>query len=200
MYDKVKLFLDFDETITLSTKQFVKLANKKFKLHKDWQELKVWNFTDLYPNITVDDINEIFCSDDFFVDLEPHKGVIETIDKLKDNLDIYIATIGLKENLNKKIKWLNNNLNDISFNFIGVPDYNGYIINDKSNIDMSGSIFIDDRLDNLKSSNARLKILYKDYRNYSWQKTNCNEEIYIVNTWDEIYDILDFFIKHNEML
>lgn len=200
MDNKIKLFLDFDETITLSTKQFVKVANKKFNLNKNWHESKLWNFTDLYPEITVEDVNEIFCSEDFFVDLEPHKGVVETIEKLKDGLSLHIATIGLKENLNKKVEWIKKNFKDVEFEFTGILDDGVNIVYNKSSIDMSGSIFIDDRIDNLRSSNAKLKILYKDYRNYSWQKTDCNEDIYIVNSWKEIYDILDFFIKHKEMI
>lgn len=200
MDDKIKLFLDFDETITLSTKQFVKVANKKFNVNKDWHESRLWNFTDLYPEITVKDVNEIFRSDDFFVDLEPHKGVIETIESLKDKIDLHIATIGIKENLNKKVKWIKDNLKDIEFEFTGILDDDGDIIYDKSSIDMSDSIFIDDRIDNLRSSNAKLKILYKDYRNYSWQETDCSDDIYIVNSWEEIYEILSFFIKHKEMI
>ena len=197
MDNKIKLFLDFDETITLSTKQFVKIANKKFNLNKDWKKLKSWNFTDLYPMITTEDINKIFCSEDFFVDLELHNNALNTILDIKDNIELHIATIGLKENLNKKEKWLNNNLNGIKFIFDGILDNNKC---DKSSIDMSNSIFIDDRIDNLISSNAKLKILYKNYRDYKWQKIDYKEEVYVVNSWEEIYKILYFFINHKEMI
>lgn len=197
---KIDLFLDFDETMTKSIKQFIKIANKKFNVNKDWKDLRLWNFVDLYPNITLNDINEIFCSEDFFIDLEFHEGVIETLEKLKDNLNIHIATLGLDDNLDKKQIFLKNKIKEINYNFVGVLDKGKEELNDKSCVDMSNSIFIDDRVTNLRNSNANIKILFKDYRHYYWQEVEPNDNIYIVNSWEEIYDILKFFIEHKEML
>lgn len=196
MNNKIDLFLDFDDTICLTSKQFVKLANRKYKKEEDWNNIKRWDFKDLYPEITNNDIDNIFSSEDFFVDLELCENCLDVINSIKDLANIHIATIGTDKNLKNKMKWIKENLN-IDFNFNGILDTG---INDKSSIDMSGAIFIDDRTDNLRSSNANIKILYKNYHNYSWQQIEPNDNIYVVDSWEQICSILDFISKNPEFI
>ena len=196
MNNKIDLFLDFDDTICLTSKQFVKLANKKYKKEEDWNNINRWDFKDLYPEITNNDIDNIFSSEDFFVDLELCEKCLDSINYIKNLANIHIATIGTDNNLKNKMKWIKENLN-IDFNFNGILDTG---INDKSSIDMSGAIFIDDRTDNLRSSNANIKILYKNYHNYSWQQIEPNDNIYVVDSWEQICSILDFISKNPEFV
>lgn len=196
MNNKIDLFLDFDDTICLTSKQFVKLANKKYKKEEDWNNINRWDFKDLYPEITNNDIDNIFSSEDFFVDLELCENCLDVINSIKNLVNIHIATIGTDKNLKNKMKWIKENLN-IDFNFNGILDTG---INDKSSIDMSGAIFIDDRTDNLRSSNANIKILYKNYHNYPWQQIEPNDNIYVVDSWEQIYSILDFISKNPEFI
>lgn len=197
MYNNIKLFLDFDDTITLSAKQFIKIANKKFNTNKDWRDVKKWNFIDLYPNITYEDIDSIFCSKDFFVDLEIIDGVLECLNKIKNSIDINIVTIGKPENLENKKIWLSENFKNIKYNFVGITET--FNIN-KSSIDMKNGVFIDDRFNMLKNSNASTKILFKNFNDFEWQKHDPGSNIYIVNTWNEIYDMLKFYLNHNKFL
>ena len=196
MNNKIDLFLDFDDTICLTSKQFVKLANKKYKKEEDWNNINRWDFKDLYPEITNNDINNIFSSEDFFVDLELCENCLDAINSIKNLVNIHIATIGTDKNLKNKMKWIKENLN-IDFNFNGILDTG---INDKSSIDMSGAIFVDDRANNLRSSNANIKILYKNYHNYSWQQIEPNDNIYVVDSWEQICSILDFISKNPEFI
>lgn len=196
MNNKIDLFLDFDDTICLTSKQFVKLANKKYKKEEDWNNINRWDFKDLYPEITNNDIDNIFSSEDFFVDLELCENCLDVINSIKNLVNIHIATIGTDKNLKNKMKWIKENLN-IDFNFNGILDTG---INDKSSIDMSGAIFVDDRADNLRSSNANIKILYKNYHNYSWQQIEPNDDIYVVDSWEQICSILDFISKNPEFI
>ena len=196
MNNKIDLFLDFDDTICLTSKQFVKLANKKYKKEEDWNNINRWDFKDLYPEITNNDIDNIFSSEDFFVDLELCENCLDVINSIKNLVNIHIATIGTDKNLKNKMKWIKENLN-VDFNFNGILDAG---INDKSSIDMSGAIFVDDRTDNLRSSNANIKILYKNYHNYSWQQIEPNDNIYVVDSWEQIYSILDFISKNPEFI
>lgn len=196
MNNKIDLFLDFDDTICLTSKQFVKLANKKYKKEEDWNNINRWDFKDLYPEITNNDIDNIFSSEDFFVDLELCENCLDVINSIKNLANIHIATIGTDKNLKNKMKWIKENLN-IDFNFNGILDTG---INDKSSVDMSGAIFIDDRTDNLRSSNANIKILYKNYHNYSWQQIEPNDNIYVVDSWEQICSILDFIFKNPEFI
>lgn len=196
MNNKIDLFLDFDDTICLTSKQFVKLANKKYKKEEDWNNINRWDFKDLYPEITNNDIDNIFSSEDFFVDLELCENCLDVINSIKNLMNIHIATIGTDKNLKNKMKWIKENLN-IDFNFNGILDTG---INDKSSVDMSGAIFVDDRIDNLRSSNANMKILYKNYHNYSWQQIEPNDNIYVVDSWEQICSILDFISKNPEFI
>lgn len=196
MNNKIDLFLDFDDTICLTSKQFVKLANKKYKKEEDWNNINRWDFKDLYPEITNNDIDNIFSSEDFFADLELCENCLEVINSIKNLVNIHIATIGTDKNLKNKMKWIKENLNT-DFNFNGILDTG---INDKSSIDMSGAIFIDDRTDNLRSSNANIKILYKNYHDYSWQQIEPNDNIYVVDSWEQICSILDFISKNPEFI
>lgn len=196
MNNKIDLFLDFDDTICLTSKQFVKLANKKYKKEEDWNNINRWDFKDLYPEITNNDIDNIFSSEDFFVDLGLCENCLDVINSIKNLVNIHIATIGTDKNLKNKMKWIKENLN-IDFNFNGILDTG---INDKSSIDMSGAIFVDDRADNLRSSNANIKILYKNYHNYSWQQIEPNDDIYVVDSWEQICSILDFISKNPEFI
>ena len=196
MNNKIDLFLDFDDTICLTSKQFVKLANKKYKKEEDWNNINRWDFKDLYPEITNNDIDNIFSSEDFFVDLELCENCLEVINSIKNIVNIHIATIGTDKNLKNKMRWIKENLNT-DFDFNGILDTG---INDKSSIDMSGAIFIDDRTDNLRNSNANIKILYKNYHDYSWQQIEPNDNIYVVDSWEQIYSILDFISKNPEFI
>lgn len=196
MNNKIDLFLDFDDTICLTSKQFVKLANKKYKKEEDWNNINRWDFKDLYPEITNNDIDNIFSSEDFFVGLELCENCLDVINSVKNLVNIHIATIGTDKNLKNKMKWIKENLN-MDFNFNGILDTG---INDKSSIDMSGAIFVDDRIDNLRSSNANIKILYRNYHNYSWQQIEPNDNIYVVDSWKQIYSILDFISKNPEFI
>ena len=196
MNNKIDLFLDFDDTICLTSKQFVKLANKKYKKEEDWNNINRCDFKDLYPEITNNDIDNIFSSEDFFVDLELCENCLDVINSIKNLVNIHIATIGTDKNLKNKMKWIKENLN-VDFNFNGILDTG---ISDKSSVDMSGAIFVDDRIDNLRSSNANIKILYKNYHNYSWQQIEPNDDIYVVDSWEQIYSILDFISKNPEFI
>ena len=66
----------------------------------------------------------------------------------------------------------------------------------KNHINMDNAIQIDDNFDCLKT-NATLKILYKSFHNFPWQEPTSNEELMVVNTWEEIDSILDFYKKYN---
>ena len=70
--------------------------------------------------------------------------------------DVYIVSHGYSPNLKLKENWIKNNL-PFGVEFIGV---NLKKHSDKSCVDMSDGIFIDDKLSNIKSSNAKKNIYY----------------------------------------
>ena len=84
MNNKIDLFLDFDDTICLTSKQFVKLANKKYKKEEDWNNINRWDFKDLYPEITNNDI----------IDTENGKNITQyTFDVLVEGVQVMPETV-----------------------------------------------------------------------------------------------------------
>ena len=88
-------------------------------------------------------------------------------------LHITIVSHGYANNLKLKEECVKDKLfkeifdNSCNAEFIGV---NWETHNDKSHVDMSNSIFVDDSIRNLETSNAKYKILYGEYMD--WNNTN----------------------------
>ena len=185
---KSKLFLDFDNTLVNSTKQFCKVYNI---LYADYPEFKPADYTKVINyNFTcqcplVNNVLSIFEQELFFEDLEfINDNTYEILEKLNRKYQIIIVTIGTPLNLARKAMWLKENLPFIK-------DYillnNGNCKMDKSLVDMSGkdNVFIDDIPSNLLSSNCETKILFGEI--FSWNN-DWNGEYAL--TWSDIEERL----------
>jgi len=180
------VYLDFDSTIVESNKQVINILNKRYNIRKTEDDLVDYGYNSIFP-ISNKEKLDIFASDEFFVGLEFKKGFIEFFNKYRGVVNFIISTKGTPENLHKKEKWVKENISP-EIGFIG-------IVNDgfsKSQIDMSGAIQVDDCTQAL-DTNATIKILYKDFRNYDWQREYENTSILVVNTWKEIEEIIEFY-------
>lgn len=191
------LFIDFDNTLVNSTKQSVAMLNKKFNKNMDWRNLKRYDYKDLFKNISTNDVIELFEDEEFFNNVETYDDVKDVLFQVGNNYNISIVTCGNKNNLALKNKWL-------SENFKGLYDNYYYLNNvklDKSGVNMKNGIHIDDHIDALRSSNAKIKILFKhDGIETNWNRHNPTEELYIVTSWRQISDILNFYIKQGEII
>lgn len=191
----MKLFIDFDNTIANSSEVIVDMLNEHFGKSENFEKLRKYDFSDLFPECSYWDIEKFFNSDEMFERLKIFPNMIETVDAFKDFFDeISIVTIGTKDNLeNKKIFLKENNL---ELTFYGIEN-NGR--SDKSSVDMHNGVFIDDHIGCLHSSNAKIKILMKNVENGEWNKVEPNDDIYVVNNWYEVYSIFDFIKKNKEL-
>ena len=172
-----KLFLDFDNTIVDTIAAVVSLYNEDYA-DKDGfvkinpSEVTSWEFTEC--NLaTYEEIDKYFGDERFFQRIKLYPDASQVLFSLSCIYDITIVSHGYSKNLKLKEKWVTENLfNKIFYNgcnakFIGV-DWKEY--SDKSHVDMSDSIFVDDSIKNLETSNAKYKILYGEYMD--WNKTN----------------------------
>lgn len=100
----------------------------------------------------------IFDNKEFFEIVEFMEFASMVTLELSFKYDIYIVSIGTPINLAYKEEWLKHHMGYIK-DFIGV-NLNDY--NDKSHIDMSDGIIIDDVQKNLVTSNAIEKICFGD--------------------------------------
>ena len=157
------LYVDFDNTIVNSRKKGTELLNEKYNENKDHLLLRKYNFKDLFPYSTSDDINYVFDNPNFFKNLCYEDGCKEVLDFASNLLDIKIVTTGTDINLDLKKKWIKENLPYVS-KFYGVKTP------DKSSVNMTGSIHIDDNIESLRSSNASVKILLTNGISTDWNQ------------------------------
>lgn len=191
----MKLFIDFDNTIANSSEVIVDMLNEHFDKNENFEKLRKYDFSDLFPECSYWDIEKFFNSDEMFERLKIFPNMIETVDAFKDFFDeISIVTIGTKHNLENKKRFLKEN--NLELTFYGIEN-NGR--SDKSSVDMHNGVFIDDHIGCLHSSNAKIKILMKNVENGEWNKVEPNDDIYVVNNWYEVYSIFDFIKKNKEL-
>ena len=182
-----RIFLDFDNTICNSSQAFCRSYNylykdkPNFKL-ADWTKVEVYNFKDQCP--LVENVNIIFESDEFWNSIDfINSNTYEILEKLNEYYEIIICSIGTPKNLARKSLWINKNLPFVN-NYVLLN--NGTNIMDKSIVDMSNSIIVDDVTKNLDSSNAKVKIIFGD--EYEWSKTDRYKRCY---NFTDVYNFLN---------
>ena len=168
----------------------VELYNDDFQYYKQFkriypEDINTWDFKECSCASTKF-INTYFNTKRFFDHLNFMPDAYNSIMMLARRYDIYIVSHGYSPNLKLKEIWIKNNLPfDIEFIGVNLKKYS-----DKSCVDMSDGIFIDDKLSNIKSSNAKKNILFG--KEYSWNIDNSDDKDYIrCFTWNEIlYELL----------
>lgn len=187
--DNLKLFIDFDDTIIETMRTYCRVYNFLYQFNKnykfaDYTKVTQWDFSDVCP-LTIEDPNEIFESPLFFNTATLQPNANEILKELNKKYELYIVTIGTPRNIELKARWIGKRLPFID-NLILL--YNKEIKMDKSIIDMSGGILIDDHINNLHSSNAQMKVCFNGSgRELPWNK---NWKGIMVNTWIELEDVL----------
>lgn len=188
----MKIFLDCDDTIIESSKCIIRLLNRRNGTNKTFDDLKDFQYRSIDKTLTTKDVLDIFESDDFWNEVEYSQSFFSYSKFLKDNFDVEIVSCGTRDNLQKKRAFLN----ELGFGFTGLLVDESLNLC-KSRINMQSGIQIDDNINSLENTNATIKILLKNYREFTWNKTKANiKNLYVVNNWDEIIEIL-IYIKNN---
>lgn len=167
--NKPTLYIDFDNVVFNTVAAIKRMYDENYRLYDGYVEVPVENIKNYsfgeLTLLTKEKLNEYFCSGRFFDLVSCIEGSELSISLLNLLLDLPIVfvSIGTPENIRGKELWVKafNKGFDIDTKFIGIHGF------DKSEIDMSGGILIDDELKNLNSSNADLKICFG---NYDWNK------------------------------
>ena len=185
--NKDKLYLDFDGTIVNTIKAIVSLYNEDFVAYKkykyvNWTDINTWDFVELKAS-NPEYINHYFNQPRFFDRLEYMDNFEEVYKELIKHYYITIVSSGFSPNLRLKEMLIRSHLPDCSFIGVNLKKYK-----DKSHINMSDGIFIDDSVSNLRTSNAMLNICFGD--EYSWNKDWDGIRCY---NWYEVWKILKYF-------
>lgn len=189
----MKLFLDFDGVIADTVKAVCELYNQDYSLYPKYKkvypdEIDTWGFKEL-ELLSHDDLHKYFGQYRFFELLEPMPTCESSYLRILGNLyELKICTIGNYPNIAGKRYWLD----------LYTPEGAKYELvevscgsKDKSSVDMSGGIIVDDNIENLKTSNADLKICYGEEKgwNREWSGIRCKD-------WKELMDLLENIYKY----
>lgn len=155
--NKLNLFIDFDEVLADSIRSILLILNPRYGTDFKPDDCTRWDFKDLFPDITSDEVEKCFESDEFWGTLRfktAGQNVLDFLDKLKSYYNIVIVSKGTETNLKKKKQWLIDNM-PIPYSFIPIG-----LDGSKGDIDMAGGVHIDDNQYYLNESNATYKILF----------------------------------------
>jgi 5'(3')-deoxyribonucleotidase len=184
--NKKKLFVDFDGTITDSARAFcdaynLTYCNKDNFTPADYTKVNRYDLADQCTLVsTQEKVREIFACYEFWSWLDFMDGAKNALEKLNEKYELFICSIGTNLNLSRKAKWIERYLPFIKKCIL---INNGNNTMDKSIIDMSGGILIDDVAKNLVSSNAECKICFGKI--HPWNEELPNDCVR-AETWSEV--------------
>lgn len=190
--DKEKIYVDADDVILNTSEVIIEFLNNLYNINppKNINDLKDWKYKSIYRDVDMNIVNHYWETDDFFKKVEINKTFLNFYQESKDIYEWIIFTQGTKINLEKKQQYFSKYLPDIKF--IGVD-----VCQNKNQFDLSDGIQIDDNYKNLLS-NSYFKILVKNFHDTDYNEVLENHtNLYIVNDWNEIGEILKFYNSVN---
>ena len=182
-----KVYIDLDNTVFDTLDTILYLYNEEFKYYEGFKEIEhgdVQTYDCSECNLlTKECLNGYFNRSNFYEEayIETYFWKVLNLIK-KNNWEPVFVTIGSSQNIAAKKAWLKDGIIDNHYDatFIGLVD-----VKDKSSVDMSNGIMIDDHPDMLNSSNAAVKICFGEY---GWNK---DWEGLRAKNWEEAYKILE---------
>ena len=155
------VFYDYDDTLVDSLQADVSILNKRYNKNVHKSEVKCWNFTDVFPQLKDDEIEDLFDSEEFFDIVQFKPNAKEFI--LKDK-KAKIITKGRPKNLQLKQQWLiDNGLGEIPFIGISLDENKDLYI-------PYNSLVIDDNKGNLESVDCKYKVMFETNEFSEWQR------------------------------
>ena len=86
--EKQKIVLDFDDTLVKSSEQIIQMLNQRHNLNKTIKDLTDWGYSSIYPQITNQEVTELYSSKDFFEKFEDSPNPeLKRIKDIRDSLE-----------------------------------------------------------------------------------------------------------------
>lgn len=153
--------------IVNTIKAITSLYNEDFVAYKkykpiNWTDVETWNFEELSAS-NPEYINHYFNQPRFFDRLEFMDNFLDVYNCFLKDFDITVVSSGYSPNLKLKEEWIKKYFPNMKFIGVNLKEYS-----DKSHIDMSDGVFIDDSYNNLCTSNAQIHICFGEL--YKWNE------------------------------
>ena len=206
MKTKQTIYWDVDDVALDTLPTMIELINQKFNRpnglpDKTLADAKDWNMKSIYRYLTRKDLESLFSSQDFWDNVKLKPGFTDLLSRpiLRKYNNVFL-TVGTPENLKYKRDFLERELGKKFkyFTYIGIESPKT-----KASVKMPNDIIIDDNIKNLIETNAAIKILLKNnldtlYNNaYGSFNDQLPDNLYVVNSLDEVEEILNFNLKRN---
>lgn len=196
--DKLVIYVDCDDTILHSSETVINILNNRYNVNKSIQDLKDWHYRSIVSTVTPEEILSIYSSDEFWEQVKINEKFLEIYNKFKEDIKWVIVSKGDCVNLLKKQKFIGKNFKDVEFR--------GLILNDsdefnKSLVDMSDGIQIDDNINCLTYTNSPIKVILKNNKSVYWNKVYSNmDNLYAVENWELMEFLIEYFLEHRELV
>ena len=176
MNKKPVLYVDFDGTLVDTNAAITDLYNEDFKFYNSFKPVKgedinTYDFEEC-TCASKEYINVYFNQPRFFERLCFMPCAESTLMELSQYYDIKIVSHGFSPNLKQKEIWIKKRLPYAEFIGVNLKKYT-----DKSHVDMSDGVFIDDNMKNLITSNASENVCFGRICgwNKDWESIRLND-------------------------
>lgn len=177
----LKIAIDFDETLFPTLEKVLEIYNKRHGTNIELSQITMYNLSDSLGIDIADELIELFVEKEIYISLQPYKGAIRAVKTLvEQGHEIYIATSTDVRNMEWKEELLQKH-------FPFIPKKNLIRIHNKSLLNVD--VFIEDKLDNLKSTFAD-RICF----NQPWNIDDDADYVYSISRihhWGEIINIIN---------
>ena len=193
---KQTIYWDVDDVILNTSEVVIDIINRRYldeDQYKTFEDRKDWGLKSIWRGMNKQIAKRIFESDDFWNSVKVKEEFKKVFDSIGDKYEHKLVTKGTECNHDRKQQFLINDtyMKDKQWDYICVSDDE-----DKNIVNMSNGIFIDDKLENLVVTNARIKILLKNGidTNYNTPrgKNAVVDNLYVANNLEEVKQLLEF--------
>jgi 5'(3')-deoxyribonucleotidase len=198
--ERQKILIDIDDTFLKSSEEIIRqLNNKNFTL-KTIDDLIDYGYRSIDENITQQEIEKMYASNEFFKRVNFNDGAINFIKKYSKIFDIVFVSYGTAENLKKKVDFLAGMVNWFSIDNVYFISCETGKVNKRDILLDNVYLAIDNHYGHLEEINSPKKILLKNYMDVEWNRIPANDEnTYAVNSFKEIDEMIQFDLKLKNM-
>ena len=145
----MKIFVDFDDTLAMSSVTVVQYLNERYGLNKAANDVHDWCYRSIYRHMTPKMVEDIYAGDYFWGNVNLFHDAVDTL----RGHEVTVCSCGCSENLRRKAQFLSESNLGYGMAFINTEGgkKSG---KDKCEFDMTGAVQIDDRVDSLLYTNA----------------------------------------------